>query len=365
MKIAIDIRSAEGKKAGKGFYTYHLCRNILKFDLETEFILYGENPDTSEWKSPNVKVKKISARGIKWHIKTFFDLIKEKPDIFFAPTSLIIPAFLPKTIKTIVTVHDLVSILFPSTHLKKAVYIEKLLLGRVVRRAKKVCAVSENTKKDILNTFNTEEKKISVVYCGVSDKYKRLSDAEIESLKKAEIAPEKFFLSVSTIEPRKNYVNLVRAFSFFLKTNPDFKLIIVGQKGWQFEEVFREVTRLKISDKIIFPDYIPENGLLNLYNLATAFVFPSFYEGFGIPPLEAMSCGCPVIASNKSSIPEVVGDAGLLVDPKSPEDIAEKMKNIADNETLRKELREKGFSRISAFNWEDSAKKMISIFKSV
>ncbi len=365
MKIAIDLRSAEGKKAGKGFYTYHLCKNILKLDKETEFILYGENPDFSEWQGANVKVKRILARGLLWHVKTFFDLLKEKPDIFFAPTSFIIPAFLPKKIKTVVTVHDLVSILFPSTHLKKAVFIEKLLLSRIVKKSIKLCSVSENTKNDILKTFNCDKDKISVVYCGVSDKYKRLGDEEIEKLKKASIAPKKFFLSVSTIEPRKNYVNLVRAFSIFLKTNPDFELVIVGQKGWQYEQVFSEVEKSNISDKVKFPDYIPENGLLNLYNLATAFVFPSFYEGFGIPPLEAMSCGCPVIASNRSSIPEVVGNAGLIVDPDSPGDIAEKMKMVAFNEALANELREKGFERTKAFNWEDSAKKMISIFKSI
>lgn len=365
MKIAIDIRSAEGKKAGKGFYTYHLCKNIIKHSSDIEYILYGENPEFQEWQGKNIRVKQISSKGLFWHIKTFFDLLKEKPDIFFAPTSYIIPAFLPKKIKSIVTIHDLVSILFPSKHLKKAVIIEKILLSKIVRKSKIITTVSENTKKDLLKHFKIDENKIHTVYCGVSDKYKKLSEKEILNLKNSEIAPQKFFLSVGTIEPRKNFVKLIRAFAIFLKERPDFTLYIVGQKGWQYDEVFKETQKLKISDKVIFPDYIPENGLLNLYNLAYAFVFPSLYEGFGIPPLEAMSCGCPVVFSNISSIPEVVGDAGLSINPYDEKDIADKLLLIANDKSLREELSLKGLKRYKIFNWEKSAKEMISIFKNI
>lgn len=365
MKIAIDLRSAEGRKAGKGVYTFNIVKNLLKIDKDNDYILYCENPDTSVWNFPNVKIKRIVGNGALWQIRALMNVLKEKPDIFFAPSSFIIPYFLPLRIKAVVSIHDLISLLFPDTHQKKAVIIEKLLLSRVVKKAKKLCAVSENTKTDLIKMFNVDEKRVEIIYCAVSNMMKKLEKNEIEEIRKSNIVPGKYFLAVSTIEPRKNYLNLIRAFSIFSEKHDDYKLIIVGKKGWQYKDVFKEVKKLKIEKKVVFPDYIPEDGLVNLYNLSTALVFPSFYEGFGIPPLEAMKCGCPVIAANVSSIPEVLGDAGLFVDPNDPVDISKKMLKIVEDEFVRNDLISKGYKRVEQFSWEKSARKLLSVFNEI
>ncbi len=365
MNIAIDIRSAEGRKAGKGVYTYNLIKNLIKIDKNNQYFLYCKNPDENSFNFPNVKLVKVKGSNIFWHLNAYFKIRKNKTDIFIATSSFIIPFLLPKKIKTLLSVHDLVAIKFPSKHLKKAVLIEKLLLKSVVKKAYKILAVSQNTKNDLIKLVDTIKNKIEIIYCGVSENFKTFNDYELKLAKNSNIVPDKYFLAVGTIEPRKNYLNLIYAFKLFLEKHPDFKLIVVGNKGWQYEKVFSEIKRLKLKERVVFPDYLPESGLLNLYNLSSALVFPSFYEGFGIPPLEAMKCSCPVIASNSSSIPEVVGNAGIYIDPNKTKDIAKKMTLIIEDKKLREDLIMKGLKNVNRFTWENSAKKLYEIIKNI
>lgn len=359
MKIAIDIRSAGGEKTGKGWYTFHLVYNLLKLDTENEYILYAKDGIAGFAQFKNVTIKLIDSHGIFWHRKVAKDLKNEEVDVFFAPSSYIIPTLLPSSIKTILTIHDLVAFLFPNTHNKKATIIEKLLLKKALKKATRVITVSENTKNDLIKKFQYEKSKIDVIYCAGADDFKPLEKSTLRPFIKETNLPEKFFLAVGTLEPRKNYPGLIKAFSQLTKTFPDIHLIIVGQKGWGYEEIFQLVRENYIHKNVHFLGYLSNKSLVKLYNLAQALVFPSFYEGFGIPPLEAMKCGCPVIASFSSSLPEVVGDSAILVNPESHMEIAGAMIKILTDEDLRESLSNKGIVQAGKFSWETSARQLL------
>jgi len=358
MKIAVDLRTAGGERAGKGHFTFNIVRSLLMEDKKNEYILYSKNGIAGFSQFTNAKVKIIKGYGIIWHLKVLKDIKKEKVGIFFAPSSFIIPSLLPKTIKSIVAVHDLVAFLFPETHNGKAVFIERLLLKRAVLRATRIVTVSENTKCDFINKFNIDKGKIDVIYCSASENYKPVGKKTLIDFVKDTDLPSKFFLAVGTIIPRKNYDRLVDAYIKLHKDSPQYHLIIVGGKGWGNTKILEKIKKNHLKNKIHLLGYLSDKSLVNLYNLATALVFPSYYEGFGIPPLEAMNCGCPVIASNCSSIPEVVGDAAIMVNPNSSDDIADAMYRIIKHSGLSEDLVKKGFLQAKKFSWNSSAKKL-------
>jgi len=365
MKIAIDIRSAGGEKAGKGWFTFNIVRNLLKIDRKNEYILYCSDFVAGFEEFKNARQKRTRGKGAFWHINTAIDVYKEKVNIFFAPTSFIIPILLPKSIKSIIVVHDLVAFLFPKTHNKKAVFIEKLLLRTAIKKSYKIVAVSKNTKKDIVEKFGTDEQKIKVISCAAGEVYGKVGEEKLKEFAEKTNLPAKFFLAVGTIEPRKNYVNLIKAFALIHERFPDFYLIIVGKNGWDYEPVYEEIRKNYLQKYVHILGYLSDKSLANLYNLAQALVFPSFYEGFGIPPLEAMKSHCPVISSCTSSLPEVVDDAALLVDPNSPSQIAEAMVKITTDETLKNTLKEKGLKQCEKFSWESSAGKLYEMIHEI
>lgn len=363
MKIAIDIRSAGGEKTGKGQYTFQLTQNLLKLDAKNHYILYTKEKMPGFDDFPNVTLKMIPGFGPFWHRNVARDVHEEQCDIFFAPSSYITPVLIKKPTKVFVTVHDLVAFLFPQNNNKKATFIERIFLRKAIKRADKILAVSENTKSDLMQKFPKAEDKTSVIYCAASDLYTQVPKENLEKFAKDTNLPEKFFLAIGTIQPRKNYVNLLRAFAKIQIHQPNLHLVIVGQEGWQFEEVYGEIMHHNLSRHVHILGYLSESSIRNLYNLALALVFPSFYEGFGIPPLEAMQCGCPVISSSTSSLPEVVGDSALLVDPNSVKEIMDAMGKILHDKNIRQQLKEKGLKQADNFSWEKSAKQLLSQFQ--
>ncbi len=375
MKIAIDIREAGGEKAGKGWYTFHLVQNLLKIDATNDYILYARDgiPGFSQFK--NAQIKLFSGKSFFWHYRVARDIKKQKADIFFAPSSYIIPGILPSTIKTILTIHDLIAFLYPNTHNKKATIIEKLLLRRALRRAAHVCTVSENTRADLLERFHYDSQKITTVYCGAGEEFLPIPKENLKDFIVQTNLPAKFFLAVGTLEPRKNYLNLIKAFKKVSDLNPDYHLIIVGKNGWGrslrsalhlsygYEKIHANIKENYLTKKIHLLGYLSNKSLVNLYSLATALVFPSLYEGFGLPPLEALQCGCPIIASNTSSIPEVVGAAALFINPESPDQITGAMLKIIKEPQLATQLRAKGLIQAKKFSWKNSAKQLLEIFQ--
>ncbi len=359
MHIAIDIREAvKPKKTGKGWYAFEMTKNLLTQHPEDTFTLYTDQP-YPEWEHfSNATQQFFPPSALRWHFKVTRDLKKLKPDIFFAPTSFIIAALAPKSQNVIVTVHDLVAWLYATHHNLKATIIERLTLPLAIKNIKKFVTVSQNTKRDLQHFFKIPSEKIEIVPCAASENFKPAT----ENAKKQENTS--YFLAVGTLEPRKNFITLIKAFAEIAKKHPEYSLNIIGGKGWYFEKIFATVRDLKLENSVHFLGYIDDKDLPSHYQHATALVFPSLYEGFGIPPLEAMKSGCPVIASNTSSIPEVVGDAALLVDPSSAPELTQAMLRVIKEPELRDKLRKKGLIQAEKFSWSASAKKLYQMMKS-
>ena len=368
MKIGVDIRSAGGFKAGKGWHAFRITRHLLKLDKKNQYILYTNAAIAGFEEFKNVEMRIVEQRGLFWHRTVAKDILESELDYFFAPSSYIIPALLPKSTKpgapkTIIIVYDLIAILFKKMHLKKAVLIEKLFIKKALKKATHLVCISEHTKKDLLEFMDIPEEKIALAYPASSSNFYP-TEKGLEEFRNKTSLPKKFFLSLGTIEPRKNYETLVQAFAMIHEKYPEHHLIIVGKKGWgsSYEELDKLVRENYLQKYVHILGYLTNRTINSLYNLATAFVFPTHYEGFGLPPLEAMQAGCPVIVSDNSALPEVVGEAGLYCDSEKPGEFAEAMEKLIKDENLREQLINKGRIQSKKFSWEDSAQKILNLF---
>ncbi len=381
MKIGIDIRTAGGEKAGKGRFTFCITRELLKSDHENRYFLYTNSGIAGFEEFKNVEMVIIDAKGWLWHRAVMKDLKKQEIEVFFAPSSFIIPALLSKKsgIKTIITIHDLVSFIFPATHDRKARLIEKIFLKRAIKKATALTTVSENTKRDIIEKFglacgaanaaggltgaDPAPASIQIILCAASEDFCPTECSE-EFIQKTNL-PEKFFLAVGTIEPRKNYETLIQAFAMIHELHPNHHLLIAGKQGWGSENLEALIRENYLQKYVHFLGYVTNKTLNKLYNLAEALIFPSYYEGFGIPPLEAMQAGCPVISSHSSSMPEVIGEAAIFCDPSSPAEFAKAMETICSSSDLRLDLINKGRIQSKKFSWAASAQKLYTLIKTL
>lgn len=364
MKIGIDVREVVKEKTGKGYFVANLVLNILKLDTQNEYILYTnqELENFNEFKNATLKV--IDKKGFGWHKKVLKDAYAKNLDVFFAPTSYVIPArHNPKKIKVITVVHDLVALLFPAKHNRKAVWMEKFFIKKAIKKSALICAVSKNTKKDLVKKIKCDEKKIHILHNAASEIFKQISTEKLaETIKKTDF-PQHFILITGTLEPRKNITSLIKAFAQISKKFSKHKLLIAGKKGWYYDEIFKTVKDLELEGKVEFLGYVSDEDLITLYNLAEVFVYPSLYEGFGIPPIEAMQCGCPVVTSNTSSLPEVVSDAALQVEPNNIEKMAYEIESLLKDKKLRQKMIARGFKQAMKFSWQKSAKKALELFE--
>lgn len=363
MKIAVDIRDAVRQKTGKGWYVYNMVGELLALDRDNSYILYSNSKKNPFAGFQNATLKFIESSPVKWHFKVLRDLKEEKADIFFAPTSYIIPAFAPKNLRVIITVHDLAAFLYPSANNTKAMIVERLTLKRALKKASDVFVVSENTKKDLLKKFKFREHRIHLTPCAASQVFSGpVSEEELSAFKSEKNLPDNFLLAVGTLEPRKNFSTLIKSFVNIKKWHPGYKLVIVGKKGWKYGEIESTIKKYGLEKEVIFPGYLKDADLKKMYKLAKVFVFPSLYEGFGIPPLEAMASGCPVISSNRASMPEVIGDAGLLIDPTNAYKLADAVSGLLENENVRNMMVERGYRQAEKFKWENGARTALDVF---
>lgn len=357
MKVGIDIRAACGHKTGKGWYTFHIVKEILELDRKNEYILYTARvtADFAAFKNSTIKV--IHAHPLMWHFKVIKDFLRHGGELFFAPTSFIIPTFLPRKIKSIITVHDLVAFLHPRLHEPKATILEHLFLRLALRKSSAVLVPSENTKKDLMRIFRYPENRVAVTPLAPAASL-------LPTLNKYNL-PKNFILTVSGLEPRKNVAMLIDAFLELRASSPiphPSSLVIIGGKGWKSGALQKKIRENK--KNIIHIENCPSEDLASFYKSAKIFVFPSIYEGFGLPPLEAMSNGCPVICSDAGSLKEVCGDAAILIDPTHPEELKNAIEKLWNDENLQNALREKGFQQAKKFSWQETAKKTLSVIAS-
>lgn len=288
--------------------------------------------------------------------------IQNKKITLYHATSYVIPFFF-KPPKSIVTVHDLITIDFPELCKRTSVIYFKLLFRRSLKKAKKIITVSETVKKDIIKHFNIIPSKIKVIPLGVDIVFQRNINKDV---KKKYSLPDKYILFVGNLEAKKNLHRLVEAFRILKEsTSFDHQLVLVGKKGWGVGNLQKSVGQLGLQKEVVFLGYAPKEDLPTIYSMADLFVFPSIYEGFGIPPLEAMACGTPVLVSKQGASPEICGDACFQVDPYSVEDILRGIKELLFNEDLRLELIEKGKTHINQYSWKRTAIETLKIYEEV
>jgi glycosyltransferase involved in cell wall biosynthesis len=306
---------------------------------------------------------KIDFKYFLWHQKLPLKNELRKFDIIHNPYQF--PIILNFKQKYIVTIHDLIQILFPNEN-QKIVYIcQKMMFPKIVQSIDKIISDSHHTKQDIIKHFKIPEDKIKVIHLAASENYRPLNEKEIINIKQKYNLNYPFILYVGTLEPRKNIPTLLKALYKLKKQGIKHKLVITGKKGWKYKSIFETIDKLNLQKDVIFTGYVPDEDLPALYNAADLFVYPSLYEGFGLPPLEAMQCGTPVITSNTSSLPEVVGDAGIMVNPYDVDELANKMYEVLTNDGLREELSKKGLERAKLFSWKKCAEEHLKVYEEV
>ena len=287
-------------------------------------------------------------------------------DLFFMPHLNFIA--LSGNCKSVLTIHDLSFLRYPEFFsLRKNFWHQMINVKSLVKKFDQLVAVSENTKRDIIELGGVNPDKIKVIYSAVGEQIKDLKDdnSKLAEIKRKYQLPDKFILHLGTIEPRKNIANLIYAYELLQKKSVQFanyELIIVGVNGWKSKEIFKVRQKSNFKNKIKFIGYVDSINKVYLYRLASVFVYPSFYEGFGFPPLEAMTLGVPVITSFNSSLPEVTAGAALMIDPENISQIAKCLEEVLTDQELREELIKKGLARARQFDWEKSAKEYLKIF---
>ena len=368
-KIAIDAIALLSAFTGIGRYAYEISKRVeKKEEFDTKFYygffskkLISKNSSYKHIKSSFLKnsfLKKALKKALMFYTKNFY---KENFDLYWQPNY--IPSPVVKSKRCIVSVHDFSFILNPSWHPKERIdYFEKNFFKNI-KRADRIITGSNYTKEEIKKYISFDENKIDVIYHGVNHSlYKRYEKSLLESFKKENRLPDRFFLFVGSIEPRKNLSYLLRVYldlpSYIKK---DYKLVIAGFKGWENERI-KEILE-KERENIFYMGYLDDLHLAFLYNLAFCFIYPSLYEGFGIPPLEAMACKTPVITSKVASMPEVCKDAALYIDPRNEDSLRKEILRVIENDKIREALIEKGYNRSKEFTWENSFKKHFEIFK--
>lgn len=359
---------------GIGRYTYELVKHFIKLnDSQKEphqLILFLNEPEFQNFKPNNENVKKVLANckhyslREQWHFLKI--LKKEKLDIMHF-THFNLPILYNRPF--IVTIHDLTLSLFPGKKLNK--WYHRLgynfVIRRAIKKSKKIIAVSKNTKKDILEHFDIPEKKVEVIYHGIGSDFKVINNQKklARTANKYKIN-KPYLLYTGVWRDHKNLTGLLKTFNILKKDKKlDILLVITGKEDPHYPEIKETIKKLKLTKDVILTGLVPEQDLVNLYNTAEIFVFPSFYEGFGFPPLEAMQCGTPVAASNNSSIPEICGEGNaVFFNPENVTEMAEQIFHLYQDTELKKKLVKKGFQRIKDFSWKDMAKKSFELISS-
>jgi glycosyltransferase involved in cell wall biosynthesis len=362
MKIAIDARPFSYELTGIGVYLKHLLDEIQKIDSKNDYYLISNGPIDYDLKNPRwskiegkLKKKLLSTLWVQSRMPLIVS--KLNVDLFWGPRHHL-PMFLPPRTRTVLTIHDLVHRLHPDTMALPNLLVERTLMKRSLIRSDSIIAVSQSTAVDIQRNYGVNSNKINVIYHG-TPALPRRPNGDVHPCRDL---PPKYFLFVGTLDPRKNFERLFRAFQLLEPLSRGVHLVIVGGKGWKNTRFLQMLTMHPVKTCVHLTGYVPRSQLWSIYENAVCLLFPSLFEGFGLPILEAMACGTAVITSNTSSMTEVAGDAALSVNPYDVGALADAMQEILMNQSLREHLVTKGFQRIKMFSWERCAEQTLGIF---
>ena len=375
MRIAIDYTAATRQAAGIGNYVRSLVDAMLAQDDTNQYTLLTSGRPPRERPFPsaeNVRGRSLiipdrylNVLWYRWRLPISATFFTGQVDIYHGPDFVLPP--LNGKLRKVVTVHDLAFLEHPEYAVPELAAYLKKVVPEAVEAADVVASVSQTTRQTLIEHFQTPLEKITLVPNGIRAYFRRITDPVLlEATRHKFGLKSPLVLGVGTQEPRKNHLGLIKAFhkavSTGNKSTRPAMLALAGGSGWLYEETEQIVAELKLEKKVRFLGRVSDLELMMLYSLADVFVFPSFYEGFGVPPLEAMACGTPVITSNTSSLPEVVGDAAIMVNPHKINEIASAINRVLENKQLQEDLRQKGYTRAAHFTWVRSAQKMLSIY---
>ncbi len=374
MRICFDLSPAAHRHAGIGRYAHELLAALTRIDRANTYrvfhnqLAFNERVDAPLDPLPRTVIP-LTAKP--WRMSVLLADFLRVPmdrwipgiDVFHGTDHLLPPL---RRARTVFTLHDLIFKFFPEYHLPLNRAFLGLMLPRFLRRADAIIAVSECTKRDAIRLYHLPPEKITVIYEGVDTALRPVEDKNLIEQPRARYAHgQPFVLYLGTIEPRKNLIALIDAVRALRARGLPHRLLIAGRKGWLYQATFDHVTRTGMSEAVVFLDYVPDAELPALFAACDAFVFPSLYEGFGLPPLEAMACGAPVVCSNTSSLPEVVGEAAVLFDPRDVGEIAGAIERVVSDVALRDELRAKGIAQAAKFSWERAARETLAVYERV
>lgn len=365
MRIGIDAsRATAAEPAGTENYSLHLIRALVDLaagrpDLELE--LYAKTVLSADMGDQNGYTTHVIPNGRGWtHLRLSAQMLRRRPDVLFVPAH-VVPLIHPE--RTVVTIHDLGYLQYPEAHPTIDRWYLDLSTRWNARSSCRIITPSQATKIDVMNRLGVDGDLIEVIHSGVDPAIRPVGDgARIEEVKARHGITGEYLLTVGTVHPRKNIAGLLKAFDLLRREDRiGAKLVVVGKMGWKIGQ-FASLAQA-LGDQVVWAGYVPPEDLPALYSGATLFVLPSLSEGFGFPVLEAMACGTPVVASNTTSLPEIAGDAAVLVDPKSASDIARGMLSVAENGELRENMRRKGLDQASRFTWRATAEKTLAVLE--
>jgi glycosyltransferase involved in cell wall biosynthesis len=379
MRIGIDYTAAARQRAGIGRYTRELVGALLKLESPHRYTLFAAvgGLETGDWRLEieNLQslVSDVQLRTIpitddwlhrlwqRLRLPIPVEVITGPLDVFYSPDFVLPPTL--RAARTLLTVHDLSFLHYPDAFVPSLRQYLERVVPRSVARADRVLADSKATRDDLVAHFGAPPEKVQVLYSGVDSRFRPESGpGERERLKtRYDIGDRPYVLSVGTLQPRKNYVRLIKAFASLPRA--DWQLLIAGGRGWLYEDIFAEAE--KHGDRVRVLGFVDDADLPALFRNAALFAFPSLYEGFGLPVLEAMACGVPVVCSNASSLPEVAGDAALMVDPLDLDGLAGAMARVLGDAHLRREMAVRGLAQAARFTWQEAARQLLDAFEAL
>ena len=368
MAIYIDVAAAVHGRAGLGRYAESLARALLAKDPERFALFFNRDDEVRGLAGlEHVPVRSVTAGYKPWRLAVWlgqlaglgFDCLLPGADLYHATEHLLMPL---RRVPAVLTVHDLIFRLFPEHHKRLNYWYLNAAMPLFCRRASALIAVSQATKDDLVRMYGLDPAKISVVHESAAPHFAPAPAPHVEAVLSRYHLPRRYLLHVGTIEPRKNLNRLLEAVHRLRQAGEDVRLVVVGSKGWLFESFFQRLEELALGDAVILPGYVPDADLPAMYSGARLVAVPSLYEGFGLPVLEAMASGAPVICSHTSSLPEVGGDAARYFDPGDVTAMAETILAVWRDEALCQAMRQAGLARAARFSWARAADQTLAVY---
>lgn len=376
MRIALNAQllssAASYRAAGINRVLQHVLAELPNVAGDEQYLVYAPYSDANRRLLARPRMRSRLNRlpmsrppvRIAWEQSVLpLELVRERADLLHA---LAFVSPLAWRGKSVVTVYDLSFLRFPEVYNRS----NRLYLGTFtppsLRRAERVITISEDARRDVIELCGVAPERVTAILLAADARFAPAGAADVEAFRRRQGLPERFVLYQGTLQPRKNVETLVRAYALLRSQgNDDHILVLAGPRGWQHEPIFDLIRQLGLEGAVMFPGFVPDDDLPLWYSSATVFAFPSRYEGFGLPLLEAMACGTPVVSSNASSLPEVVGDAGLLVDPSDAEGLSGSLRRLLEDEALRSSLSAAGRARAQTFSWRRTASETVQVYREV